>query len=208
MSCHRTVPPALEAIAGMGEIRLQGMIQPGHVSTIIGTKPYEFLSQKHGIPQVVAGFEPLDLLMGVYMLAMQVKDGRAEVENEYSRVVHREGNPHALGAMNEVFEESDVEWRGFPLIPRSGLSIKKKFEEHDASKRFEDIFEQVRREKVSEVKGCRCGEILRGILTSEECPLFATKCTPSSPMGPCMVSKEGSCHIAHRYRRRKDQSRE
>lgn len=202
ISCHRTVPPALAAIASMGEVRLQGMIQPGHVSTIIGTKPYEFLSKKYRIPQVVAGFEPLDLMMGVYMLARQVEEGRAEVENEYSRVVHREGNPSAVKAMDDVFEPSDVLWRGFPVIPGSGLALRPRFEAHDARKRFEDLLRPVEEKEYGEVEGCRCGEMLRGILTSEECPLFATACTPATPMGPCMVSREGSCHIAHRYRRK------
>lgn len=199
LSYHRTVPPALEAIAGLGEIRLDGMIQPGHVSTIIGTKPYEFLSKKHKIPQVVAGFEPLDLLMGVYMLAIQVKDGRAEVENEYTRVVHAEGNPMAIKAMEDAFEPSDVQWRGFPVIPKSGLAIRRKLEAHDAGKRYEDLLAPVRRQEYKEAKGCRCGEMLRGIAVSEDCPLFAKKCTPTTPIGPCMVSREGSCYIAYRY---------
>ena len=202
LSCHRTVPPALDAIARMGEMRLQGMIQPGHVSTIIGTKPYEFLSKKYKIPQVVAGFEPLDLMMAVFMLAKQVKDGRAQVENEYSRVVHPDGNKAAIKAMNDAFRPSDVVWRGFPVIDDSGLEIAPKFQEHDARKRFEDLLEPIRTREYSEARGCRCGEMLRGILTSEECPLFAKKCTPTSPVGPCMVSREGSCYIAYRYRKK------
>ena len=202
LSCHRTVPPALAAIAGMGEVRLQGMIQPGHVSVIIGTEPYEFLSKQYHVPQVVAGFEPLDLMMAVFMLARQVQEGRAEVENEYSRVVHREGNPDALKAMTDVFEPSDVLWRGFPVIPGSGLAIRRRFERHDARRRFEDVLRPVEQKEYGEVEGCRCGEMLRGILTSEECPLFATACTPATPMGPCMVSREGSCYIAHRYRKK------
>lgn len=199
LSCHRTVPPALEAIAGMGEIRLDGMIQPGHVSTIIGIKPYEFLSKRFGMPQVVAGFEPLDLLMGVYMLAKQVKEDRAEVENEYARVVHADGNPAALKVMGEAFEPSDVQWRGFPVIQKSGLAVRRRFEAHDADKRFEDLLAPVRDHEYKEAKGCRCGEMLRGIAVSEDCPLFAKKCTPNTPIGPCMVSREGSCYIAHRY---------
>jgi len=200
LSCHRTVPPALEAIANMGEIRLDGMIQPGHVSTIIGTKPYEFLSKNYHIPQVVAGFEPLDLMMGVFMIAKQVNEGRAEVVNEYTRVVHTEGNPVAIKAMNDAFETDDVAWRGFPVINRSGLKLRKKLEYHDARKRYEDLLVPVHEREYSEAKGCRCGEMLRGVLTSEECPLFAKKCTPSSPIGPCMVSREGSCYISYRYR--------
>ena len=203
LSCHRTVPPALEAIASMGEIALDGMIQPGHVSTIIGTRPYEFLSRKHRIPQVVAGFEPLDLLMGVYMLARQVKEGRAEVENEYKRVVHADGNKVALKVMMEAFTQSDVLWRGFPVIAGSGLAIRKKLEEHDARKRFEDLLSPVHEKEYREAKGCRCGEILRGLALSEECPLFGNGCTPSTPIGPCMVSREGSCNISYKYARRR-----
>ncbi|MCJ7562630.1 MAG: hydrogenase formation protein HypD [Thermoplasmata archaeon] len=202
LSCHRTVPPALAAIAEMGEIRLHGMIQPGHVSTMIGTRPYEFLSEKYKMPQVVAGFEPLDLMMGVYMLANQVRDGRAEVENEYSRVVHREGNLTAMKVLEDVFEPSDVLWRGFPVINGSGLSIRKRFETHDARSRYSDLLAPVHEKEFSEVEGCRCGEMLRGILTSEECPLFSTGCTPANPLGPCMVSREGSCHISYRYRKK------
>ena len=118
LSLHRVVPPALRAIASLGEIKLHGMIQPGHVSTIIGTEPYEFLSRDHGLPQVVAGFEPLDLMVGVYMLAKQIAEGTASVQNEYSRVVKKEGNPIALKAMEDAFTPSDVRWRGFPVIPQ------------------------------------------------------------------------------------------
>jgi hydrogenase expression/formation protein HypD len=186
----------------MGEVRLQGMIEPGHVSVVIGTAPYEFLSKQYHVPQVVAGFEPLDLMMAVYMLARQVREGRAEVENEYSRVVHREGNPGAIKAISDVFEPSDVLWRGFPVIPGSGLAMRRRYEQHDARRRFEDILRPVEEKEFGEVEGCRCGEMLRGILTSEECPLFATACTPATPMGPCMVSREGSCYIAHRYQKK------
>jgi hydrogenase expression/formation protein HypD len=203
LSCHRTVPPALEAIARMGEIKLDGMIEPGHVSTIIGTKPYEFLSKEYHMPQVVAGFEPLDLMMAVYMLANQINDGRAQVENEYVRVVHPEGNLLALHAMKKAFEPSDVVWRGFPVIKGSGLAVRKKLEKHDARKSFEDLLLPVQEKEYSEAKGCRCGEMLRGIATSEDCPLFAKRCTPASPVGPCMVSREGSCYISYRYLKRR-----
>ena len=203
LSCHRTVPPALKAIASMGEVRLDGMIQPGHVSTIIGTRPYEFLSKDGGIPQVVAGFEPLDLMMAVYMIAVQRRKGVAEVQNEYSRVVRRDGNAAALKTMAEAFEPSDVPWRGFSVIPGSGLSLRKEFEEHDARKRFEDVVAPVREKEYREPEGCRCGEMLRGILTSEQCPLFGRECTPATPVGPCMVSREGSCYISYRYKGRR-----
>ncbi|UCE91890.1 MAG: hydrogenase formation protein HypD [Methanobacteriota archaeon] len=201
LSLHRTVPPALKAIASMGEMKLHGMIQPGHVSTIIGTGPYEFLSRKKKMPQVVAGFEPLDLLMAVYMLARQISEGRADVENEYVRVVKPEGNQAALRAMGDAFEATDAPWRGFPTIQDSGLSIRSRLEGHDASRRFSEVIAPVLEREYVEPEGCRCGEILRGIITSDECPLFGTKCTPQTPIGPCMVSREGNCYISHRYRR-------
>ncbi len=203
LSLHRTVPPALKAIVSMGEVKLDGMIQPGHVSTIIGTAPYEFLSIEHRIPQVVAGFEPLDLLMAVYMLAKQVSEGRAEVQNEYTRVVRRDGNPSAIRAMHEAFVASDVGWRGFPVIPGSGLELKDELSAFDARRRHGDHLEEVLDTEYEEPEGCRCGEMLRGIITSEECPLFGVSCTPDAPIGPCMVSREGSCYISYRYRRRK-----
>jgi len=138
----------------------------------------------------------------VYMIALQLKQGRAEVENEYTRVVHQEGNPTALRTMKEAFEASDVPWRGFSMIRSSGLTIRKKLDAHDARKKFEDVLRPIHEREFSEAKGCRCGEMLRGVLTSEECPLFGKKCTPSTPVGPCMVSKEGSCYISYRYRKR------
>lgn len=202
LSCHRTVPPALEAIARMGEMKLHGMIEPGHVSTIIGTKPYEFLSKKYHIPQVVAGFEPIDLLMSVHMIARQVQEGRAEVENEYIRVVHPEGNPVATKAMKDAFRTADVAWRGFPVIKGSGLLLRGKFDRYDARKKFEDVLAPIHQQEFGETKGCRCGEMLRGIASSEECSLFGKKCTPNTPIGPCMVSKEGSCYISYRYLKR------
>lgn len=203
LSLHRTVPPALKAIVSMGELKLDGMIQPGHVSTIIGTAPYEFLSMENRIPQVVAGFEPLDLLMAVYMLAKQTSEGRAEVQNEYTRVVRRDGNLSAIRAMRDVFVASDVGWRGFPVIPGSGLEVKDALSAFDARKKYGDQLEEVLDAEYAEPEGCRCGEMLRGIITSDECPLFGVSCTPDEPIGPCMVSREGSCYISYRYKRRK-----
>lgn len=203
LTCHRVVPPALEAILNMGEIKLDGLIEPGHVSVIIGTEPYEPISQKHNIPQVVAGFEPLDLLMSVYMIAKQVEEGRSEVENEYGRAVKPEGNPKALELLDEVFDPKDIEWRGFPEIPDSGYELKTPYEHLDARKRFEDELLPIKNKVFEEPEGCRCGEVLRGIIDSERCPLFGTKCTPSTPVGPCMVSREGSCNIDYRYQNKR-----
>jgi hydrogenase expression/formation protein HypD len=199
LCCHRTVPNALKAIIEMGEVRLQGLIEPGHVSTIIGIDPYTFLSEQYSIPQVIAGFEPLDLLMGVYMLSKQINEGRALVENEYSRVVQKEGNIKAIEMMDEVFEPADVAWRGFPVIPQSGLRLKAEFEDHDAEKMYEEDLAEVHQMEFREPKGCRCGEVLRGIIESNQCPLFGTGCTPDNPVGPCMVSSEGSCNILFKY---------
>lgn len=199
VSCHRTIPPALKAILDMGEIKVDGLIEPGHVSTIIGTKPYEFISKDYGVPQVVAGFEPLDLLMGVWMLVEQIRKREASVRNEYTRVVHDEGNVKAKKAMKEVFKEGDRKWRGFPVIPKSSLELRKEFECYDARKIYEDELEEVKDKEFKEPEGCRCGELLRGLLTPQECPLFGTRCTPDNPVGPCMVSIEGSCNIEYRY---------
>ncbi|MEM2905461.1 MAG: hydrogenase formation protein HypD [Candidatus Bathyarchaeia archaeon] len=200
LCAHRYVPPALDALLGMGEVKLQGLIEPGHVSTVIGVKPYEELSRKYKLPQVVAGFEPLDLLVAVYMLTRQIKEGRAEVENEYRRSVRYEGNPKALRALREVFEPCDVAWRGFPTVPSSGMALRKSFENRDARRLFEDDLEELFEAGRAELKACRCGDVLRGAIEPTECPLFARSCTPLAPVGPCMVSVEGSCQIQYRYR--------
>ena len=203
LSCHRYMPPALDALLGLGEVRLQGLMEPGHVSTIIGVEPYEILSQKYRLPQVVAGFEPLDVLMAVYMLAQQVERGEAKVENEYTRVVKNRGNPKALEAMEKVFEPADVEWRGFNIIPRSGTQLRKKFQRYDARKVFEDELKSIEEQTFKQPEGCRCGDILRGVADAEECKLFGLVCTPEHAVGPCMVSAEGLCNIAYKYGQRK-----
>lgn len=199
LCCNRTVPNALKAILDMGEVKLNGLIEPGHVSTIIGTKPYEFISKDYGVPQVVAGFEPLDLLMSTWMLVKQIKQEKAFVQNEYSRAVHENGNVKAQNAINEVFEPVDMKWRGFSVIPQSGLKLKKKFEKYDARKLYKDDLEELKDKEFVEPKGCRCGELLRGLLYPKDCPLFGKQCKPGSPVGPCMVSIEGSCNIEYRY---------
>ncbi len=199
LSCHRIIPPALKAILDMGELKIDGFIEPGHVSTIIGLKPYEFISKDYDVPQVIAGFEPLDLLMAVWMLVHQIQRGEAAVENEYARAVKEDGNVKAQMAINEVFELVDVKWRGFPVIPKSGLKLRDKFEDYDARKRYEDKLQDLSGKEFNEPAGCRCGDVLRGLISSQECPLFGNKCTPNTPVGPCMVSIEGSCNIEYRY---------
>ncbi len=199
LCCHRLIPPALQAILQMGELKIDGFIEPGHVSTIIGIKPYEFISEEYHVPQVIAGFEPLDLLMAVWMLVRQIQQGEAVVENEYVRAVKPQGNRKAQQRLQQVFEPFDVKWRGFPIIPRSGLRLQKKFESYDARKKYEDELGSLDEEAFFEPAGCLCGEVLRGLISSKQCPLFGRKCTPENPVGPCMVSSEGNCHIQYRY---------
>ncbi|HVQ01698.1 MAG TPA: hydrogenase formation protein HypD [Candidatus Thermoplasmatota archaeon] len=199
LSCHRIIPPALQGLLQMGEIKIDGFIEPGHVSTIIGLQPYESLSRIYRIPQVVAGFEPLDLLMATWMLVRQVKAGDARVENEYARAVKPEGNPRAQQAIRKVFSKADVKWRGFPVLSNSGLFLKRTYETYDARKKYEDDLRGMKDQEYPEPVGCLCGEVLRGLISSRECPLFGKECTPDSPVGPCMVSVEGSCTIEYRY---------
>ncbi|HIG99216.1 MAG TPA: hydrogenase formation protein HypD [Thermoplasmata archaeon] len=202
LCCHRMIPPALQAILQMGELKIDGFIEPGHVSTIIGTRPYGFISKEYHVPQVIAGFEPLDLLMAVWMLVQQIKQGRAEVENEYVRAVKPQGNRKAQEVLQRVFEPVDIKWRGFPLIPQSGLRLRKNYESYDARKRYEDELQMIAKEEFAEPTGCLCGDVLRGLISSKQCPLFGKGCTPENPIGPCMVSSEGNCHIEYRYTRK------
>lgn len=197
-SCHRIVPPALEAIFQMGEIKVEGFVQPGHVAVITGLGIFEPFVKKYNMPQVVAGFEPLDLLMASYMLVKQISEGRAEVENEYTRLVKPEGNLKAQKLIADTFEPVDRMWRGFPTIPKSALALRKEFESNDATKEHEDILKNTPWVE-DEPKGCRCGEVLRGLIRSEECPMFGKACNPNKPLGPCMVSHEGNCSIAYRF---------
>lgn len=199
LCCHRLIPPALQAILDMGEIKIDGFIEPGHVSTIIGVRPYEFISNNYHIPQVITGFEPIDLLMGAWMLVRQIQQGKAEVENEYTRVVKPEGNRKAQQIMKQVFEPVDVKWRGFPVILQSGLMLRKKYVQYDARKKYEEELLELTEKEFTEPVGCLCGDVLRGLISSKECPLFGRQCTPDNPVGPCMVSSEGNCNIQYRY---------
>jgi len=195
--CHRLIPPAMEFLLASGEVALDGFLCPGHVSTIIGSKPYEPISKKYEVPQVIAGFEPIDVLLGIWMLLKQIDDGRHEVEIEYTRSVRPEGNVLAQGKMMQVFEVVDKPWRGFPIIPASAFKLRSEFERFDVDGRFDVHVEGA----VDIAKGCRCGEVLRGLVYPHECPLFSKACTPLKPIGPCMVSSEGTCNIAFKYGR-------
>lgn len=191
---HKNMPNALEVIVSDPELKIDALILPGHVSTIIGTKPYEFLAEQYGIPGVITGFEPVDVLQGIAMIMRQLHEGRADIEIAYARGVMPEGNPVALAAIDEVFETCAATWRGLGEIPGSGYRIRDEFAEFDAMRRFQPDVEEVR-----EHKGCRCGDVLRGIMAPSECPLFRKVCTPENPVGPCMVSSEGSCAAYYRY---------
>lgn len=193
-STHKVMPPALNALLDDADLQLDGLLCPGHVSAIIGAGAYQPLVEKYGLSCVVAGFETVDLLSGLILLARQVGEGTASIENSYSRVVSWEGNPRARKMVDQIMEPTDTEWRGLGVIPASGLAIRKEYEEFDAEVRF-----GITLPKSSEIKGCRCGEILKGIITPVKCPLFNRRCTPTNPIGPCMVSSEGSCSAYHKY---------
>lgn len=193
-AAHKNMPGALELLVGDPTLELDALILPGHVSTIIGAEPYRFLAEKYGIPGVITGFEPVDVLQGIAMLVRQLHEGRAEIEIAYARGVMPEGNPVALAAIDEVFETCTATWRGLGDIPGSGYRIREEFADFDAVRRFEPDVELTR-----DPKGCRCGDVLRARIAPNECPLFRTVCTPENPVGPCMVSSEGSCAAYYRY---------
>ncbi|MDA3936166.1 MAG: hydrogenase formation protein HypD [Actinomycetota bacterium] len=193
-SAHKTVPEALRVLVNDPDVQIGGFILPGHVSTIIGLEPYRFLAEEYGVPSVITGFEPVDVLQGIWMLAEQVADGRAEVEIAYKRGVMAEGNPTAIALIEKIFEPCDAEWRGIGVIPGTGLKIREEYGAHDAMRVI-----PVTPPPPKETKGCQCGEVLRGVILPYECKLFAKGCTPEHAIGPCMVSSEGSCAAYYRY---------
>ena len=193
-AAHKNMPGALEAIIADPQLKVDALILPGHVSTIIGVEPYKFLAKKYGIPGVISGFEPLDVLQCIAMIVRQLHEGRAEIEIAYARGVMPEGNPVARAAIDEVFETCTATWRGLGDIPGSGYAIRPAFETFDAMKRFRPEVEPTQNPK-----GCKCGDVLRGIMAPNECPLFRQVCSPENPVGPCMVSSEGSCAAYYRY---------
>lgn len=193
-SAHKLFPPAMEALLNLGEIKIDGFINPGHVSTIIGLAPY----QKFSLPQVIAGFEPEDVLMAIYLLLKQIIEGRAELENEYTRSVRTEGNPQALKLIKEVFEVGPSHWRGLGVIPDSGLEIREKFRKYNAKIKYQKILQESNL-KTRKKSLCQCGAILRGVKEPQDCPLFKKVCTPENPQGACMVSVEGACQIEYNY---------
>ena len=194
LSWHKLSPPAIKALLDSGDVALNGMICPGHVSIVTGSQAWDFIPRDYGIPCVVSGFEPLDILQCIDMLVAQVERGEAKVEIAYTRGVQREGNTVAQRLMNEVFEPCPAQWRGMGTIPGSGLKLRREFSSYDAEKVF-DIDPGPTREP----RGCICGEVLRGVKTPVDCPLFGRSCTPENPVGACMVSSEGSCFTYYLY---------
>lgn len=194
LTAFKQVPPALHALLNDPELRLDGLLCPAHVSAIIGAEAYQPFTEKYHIPCVIAGFEPLDILLGIRGLLTQCAESEAKVDNQYSRVVKPAGNQAAQDLIKRFLEPCDTIWRGLGGLPRSGLQLKKEHSHHDAAVRF-SLPEAV----TTEPPGCRCGDVLRGIITPRQCPLFGNTCTPDSPVGACMVSSEGSCAAAYRY---------
>jgi len=195
-SAHKCVPPALFALMETRDVQIDGFILPGHVSVMIGTQGYVPFFQKYRLPCVVAGFEPVDILQAIYTLVRQIEGGMPELSNDYRRVVTAGGNARALGIMQEVFSVRDAAWRGIGMIPESGLKIREAFSDLDAGKMFDIEVPQT-----VEPRGCRCGEVLTGRMIPPECPLYRNICTPEDPVGPCMVSSEGTCAAYYRYNR-------
>jgi len=206
LCCHVLTPSAISSILESPEVRqwgtvpLDGFVGPAHVSTIIGSRPYEFFAEEYRKPVVIAGFEPLDVMQAIRMLIRQVNEGRAEVENEFSRAVDREGNRKAQQLVAEVFEmRKQFEWRGLNVLPYSALRIRSQFAEFDAEKRFPLGYASV-----PDHKACECGAILRGVKRPQDCKIFGTVCTPENPVGSCMVSSEGACAAHYTYGRYRD----
>ncbi|MGH9948995.1 MAG: hydrogenase formation protein HypD [Pyrinomonadaceae bacterium] len=194
---HIMIVPSLKAMLDSPDLQLDGFVGPGHVSTVIGTRCYEFVPQEYGKPLVVTGFEPLDVLQSVYMIVKQINEGRAEIENQYGRVVERDGNRKALEVLSEVFEARDFfEWRGLGSIAHSGMKLKPKYSKFDA-----ELIYEVPGIRVADPKACQCGEILKGVKKPWECKVFGTACTPETPIGSCMVSSEGACAAYYNFGR-------
>jgi hydrogenase expression/formation protein HypD len=206
LCCHVLTPAAITHVLESPEVRqwgtvpIDGFIGPAHVSTVIGSRPYEPFAAHYRKPVVIAGFEPLDVLQAILMLIAQVNDGRAEVENEFSRAVSRDGNKKAQDRMAEVFElRHEFEWRGLGTVPESALNIRESYGNFDAERRFKIAYQSV-----PDNKACECGAILRGVKRPQDCKIFGIVCTPENPVGSCMVSSEGACAAHYSYGRYQD----
>lgn len=193
-TAHKIVPPVMEILVKDPELKIDGFLLPGHVSAIIGTKPFEFLASQYKIPAVITGFEPLDILQGIKKLLEMIYNKENFVSNQYKRVVSKNGNVHALEYVEKVFKCRESRWRGIGIVPFSGYVFREEFEEFDALKHF-----QIEYKEYDGCDGCRCGEILKGKITPMQCPLFKKVCTPEKPVGSCMVSTEGTCAAYYKY---------
>ncbi|HOP31080.1 MAG TPA: hydrogenase formation protein HypD [Spirochaetota bacterium] len=197
LSCNKLTPPAVEALINADEVRIDGFIVPGHVSAIIGREPWDFIATKYGKPGVIAGFEAYDLITGVLSLIDLLEKNEKAVKNGYPLVVKENGNVHAKKIIQQVFDITSSVWRGIGEIPESGLKIKEQYAAYNAEQKF-----PATPPPVKEHPGCRCGDLLRGVITPPECPLFGKVCTPENAVGPCMVSSEGPCSAYFKYWRR------
>ncbi|MFQ5651925.1 MAG: hydrogenase formation protein HypD [bacterium] len=194
---HIAVIPAMQAILDSPDLRLDGFVGPGHVSMVIGMRCYQFIAREYHKPLVISGFEPVDIIQSIYMLVKQIREGRAEIENQYGRVVRDEGNVQALGAIADTMElRPTFEWRGLGSIADSAMKLKPEFALWDAELRFE-----VPGVRIADPRACQCGEVLKGVIKPWECKVFGTKCTPETPIGTCMVSSEGACAAYYNYGR-------
>lgn len=194
LSLHKICPPVIHSLLDSNEVKISGLICPGHVSAIIGSRPWEFIAGDYGIPCVVTGFEPLDILQAIIMLVDSIEKSEARIDIAYRRSVHGEGNVQALRLMDQVFETKAAIWRGIGMVTGSGLKIRDRYSRFDAEANFE-----INPGPSLEHKGCLCGEILRGVKIPVDCKLFGKACTPLSPVGPCMVSAEGTCSAYYLY---------
>ena len=194
LSNFKLIFPALEALAGSKKNKIDGFICPGHVSVITGSIPYEKVAKRYKKPSVITGFETIDILKGIELLINQIKNREYKVEIAYKRAVKKEGNPTARKILDSVFEASDSEWRGLGIIKKSGLKLRKKYRDFDAETRF-----KVKIPKICKMRGCVCGEVIQGIKSPRDCKLFKKVCTPQNPIGPCMVSSEGTCAAHYKY---------
>lgn len=199
-SCLKTIVPALNALLAGNSPELDGMLLPGHVSCVIGRQAQDFVASVHGVPAAVAGFTESDILLGLAAVILMIEKEEPGVVNAYPRVVREEGNVLAQSLLSEVFGTADAEWRGLGSIPGSGLTLRPEFARHDAALHFNLPEPQTAQEAT---EPCRCGDVLRGAIIPPECALFAGRCTPLSPFGPCMVSSEGACAAYYRYERKK-----
>jgi len=195
LSAHRIIPPAMNVLCNDAELNIDGFLCPGHVSAIIGEKPYEEIVRKYHKPCVICGFEPLDMVLSIYKICLQIKEGSCKLENEYNRVVKPSGNVSAMKLIGEVFDVRNASWRGFGIIEKSGLFIKEEYNNFDAEKLID---KPLAFRKIKNIN-CRCIDVVKGKIQPPACPQFRKSCTVDNPLGPCMVSFEGSCRIYYEY---------